>query len=159
MSHYVSTHFVSFSFTFITIRVRIVLKVVTIVGNFQNVLKSLRKSEGLTQTDLASALNISRSAIGMYESGAREPDFETLEMIADYFNVDVDYLMGRTNKTTKLINPNADSHYYLNEETRAIAQDIYENPDLRILFDASKNTTPEDLKFIIEMVKRMKGEN
>lgn len=36
----------------------------------------------------------------MYEKGAREPDFETLELIADYFNVDTDYLLGRTVKTT-----------------------------------------------------------
>ena len=36
----------------------------------------------------------------MYESGAREPDFKTLELIADYFNVDTDYLIGRTHKTT-----------------------------------------------------------
>ncbi len=36
----------------------------------------------------------------MYEKGAREPDFETLELIADFFNVDTDYLLGRTTKTT-----------------------------------------------------------
>ena len=36
----------------------------------------------------------------MYESGAREPDFETLELIADFFNVDIDFLLGRTSKTT-----------------------------------------------------------
>lgn len=130
------------------------------MGNFQNVLKSLRTSMGLTQADLAKALKISRSTIGMYEKGAREPDFETLETIADFFNVDIDYLMGRTNKTTKVIDPNSeDSSYYLDDETRKIAQEIYENPDLRILFDASKNATPEDLKFVIEMVKRMKGDN
>lgn len=130
------------------------------MGNFQNVLKSLRTSMGLTQADLAKALKISRSTIGMYEKGAREPDFETLETIADFFNVDIDYLMGRTNKTTKVIDPNSeDPSYYLDDETRKIAQEIYENPDLRILFDASKNATPEDLKFVIEMVKRMKGDN
>lgn len=129
------------------------------MGNFQNVLKSLRKSNGLTQADLASALKISRSTIGMYESGSREPDFETMELIADYFNVDIDYLVGRTNKTTKIIDVNENEHgYYLNEETKEIAQEIFENPDLRILFDASKNATPEDLKFVIEMVKRMKGD-
>ena len=70
------------------------------MGKFQNVLKSLRTSHGLTQDELAKSLKISRSAIGMYEKGAREPDYETLELIADYFNVDTDYLLGRTDKTT-----------------------------------------------------------
>lgn len=53
------------------------------MGNFQNILKSLRTSHSLTQDALAKKLKISRSTIGMYESGAREPDFETLELIAD----------------------------------------------------------------------------
>lgn len=70
------------------------------MGNFNGVLKSLRTAKGLTQIELSKILKISRSTIGMYESGAREPDFETLELIADYFNVDTDYLIGRTRKTT-----------------------------------------------------------
>ena len=41
-------------------------------------------------------LKVSRSTIGMYETGSREPDFETCEAIADIFNVDMDYLLGRT---------------------------------------------------------------
>lgn len=72
------------------------------MGAFKDVLKSLRKSRELTQDGLSEILHISRSAIGMYESGQREPDFETLELIADFFNVDTDYLLGRTMKTTMI---------------------------------------------------------
>ena len=72
------------------------------MGSFNNILKSLRISRGLTQDELSKELKISRSTIGMYEKGAREPDFETLELIADYFYVDTDYLLGRTNRTTVL---------------------------------------------------------
>lgn len=72
------------------------------MGNFQSVLKSLRTANNLTQDELAKALKCSRSAIGMYEKGSREPDYETLETIADYFNVDIDYLLGRTTKTTMI---------------------------------------------------------
>lgn len=75
------------------------------MGKFQNILKSLRATKGLTQDELSKQLNISRSTIGMYEKGAREPDFETLELIADYFNVYTDYLLGRTTKTTYIPSP------------------------------------------------------
>ena len=75
------------------------------MGNFNGVLKSLRTAKGLTQIELSKMLKISRSTIGMYESGAREPDFKTLELIADYFNVDTDYLIGRTHKTTYISCP------------------------------------------------------
>ena len=62
------------------------------MGNFQNIFRKLRTSSNLTQNAIAEKLGISRSTIGMYETGAREPDFETLEKIADYFNVDTDFL-------------------------------------------------------------------
>ena len=52
-------------------------------------LKYLRTQDGLTQTELGHALEIAKSTISMYESGKREPDFETIEKIADYFNVDM----------------------------------------------------------------------
>lgn len=70
------------------------------MSKFSSILKSLRNSRGLTQDELSKQLKISRSTIGMYESNAREPDFETLELIADFFNVDIDYLLGRSAKTT-----------------------------------------------------------
>lgn len=56
----------------------------------------LRLSKGLTQNELAKELNLSPSSIGMYEQGRRKPSFELLEKISDYFNVDMDYLMGRS---------------------------------------------------------------
>lgn len=130
------------------------------MAEFGTILRLLRKEKGLSQQELADILKVSKSSISMYERGERQPqNTETWELFADYFNVDIDYLMGRTDKTTKVINPNNTPHYYLNDETRQIAQEIYENPDLRILFDASKNATPEDLKFVTEMVKRMKGDD
>ena len=66
------------------------------IYRFGHILKNLRKDRGDTQADLAKYLGISRSAISMYESGEREPDFETLEAIADYFNVNMDFLLGQT---------------------------------------------------------------
>ena len=71
------------------------------MSNFASVMKRLRIERGITQEQLASLLKVSRSTIGMYETGSREPDFETCEAIADIFNVDMDYLMGRSNVERK----------------------------------------------------------
>lgn len=71
------------------------------IFRFGRILKNLRKDHGDTQADLARYLGISRSAISMYESGEREPDFETLEAIADYFNVNMDFLLGQTEGSTQ----------------------------------------------------------
>lgn len=65
---------------------------------FSETLKELRKREELTQEELANKLEISKSAISMYENGNRTPDFETLEMFADFFNVNLSYLIGENEK-------------------------------------------------------------
>lgn len=67
---------------------------------FSQRLKELRESKGLLQENLADILEIPRSSIGQYESGEsdRIPRKDRLEKIADYFNVSVDYLLGRTNE-------------------------------------------------------------
>ena len=57
-------------------------------------LKYLRNSKGLTQAQLADCLNISTSAIGMYEQGRREPDNEMLKKICISLNTSIDYLLG-----------------------------------------------------------------
>lgn len=62
---------------------------------FNEVLINLRKSQGLTQKELADKIGLSASAIGNYEQGTRTPDYETLEIIADFFNVPLDSLFGK----------------------------------------------------------------
>ena len=69
---------------------------------FSDNLKALRYERHITQQQLADALGLSRSTIGMYEKGEREPDFETSEAIADYFNVRLDDLVGRKNANALL---------------------------------------------------------
>ena len=63
---------------------------------FGDRLKSLRNRKGLSQAEFAKQIGVSKSSVNMYERGEREPNFETLETIADYFNVDLDYLMGKS---------------------------------------------------------------
>ncbi len=63
----------------------------------EKLLRKLRKSKKLTQVDVASALKIGRSTYTKYESGKSKPVPEMLIKIADYFDVSVDYLLGRSN--------------------------------------------------------------
>lgn len=58
-------------------------------------LKELREERGYSQQQLADLLHLSRSTIEMYEHGKRDPNTETKEAIADFFNVNMDYLFGR----------------------------------------------------------------
>ena len=72
------------------------------MASFEERLKSLRKSQGWSQDVLADKLGTTRSCIGNYEQGTRMPDIETLEQIADFFNVDMPYLLGRQDEPRRV---------------------------------------------------------
>lgn len=63
-----------------------------------NRLKELRKKMGVMQKDIAKNINVSKSTYSYWENGNYEPDQESLKLLADYFNVTVDYLIGRDEK-------------------------------------------------------------
>lgn len=59
-------------------------------------LKELRKKKKITQLKLALDLNMNQNSVSRYENGEREADYASLIAFADYFNVSIDYLLGRT---------------------------------------------------------------
>ena len=65
------------------------------MGTFGQRLRELRNQRGISQNELSKYIGVSKSSVNMYERGEREPGFETLEAIADFFNVNMDYLLGR----------------------------------------------------------------
>ena len=67
------------------------------MAKFNERLRQLRTAKDLSQFEFAKQIGISKSSVNMYERGEREPNFKMLEVIADYFNVDMDYLLGKTN--------------------------------------------------------------
>lgn len=68
-------------------------------------LRSLRIESGMTQSQIAEMLSVSTVTIARYESGQREPSNRTLVMLADFFNVTTDYLLGRTDARNAYAHP------------------------------------------------------
>lgn len=73
--------------------------------SFKDKLKLLRKEQNLTQEELAKVLNYTRTAVSGYESGRNEPSYDVLKTLSEYFDVSIDYLLGKTEdrKSDKLI--------------------------------------------------------
>lgn len=72
------------------------------MNTFKDMLRYLRTSRNLTQSELAKIIGVSPSAVGMYESGERQPNFEIEEKIADYFNVTLDTLRGKASQASPI---------------------------------------------------------
>ncbi|MGI6349914.1 MAG: helix-turn-helix domain-containing protein [Eubacteriales bacterium] len=68
--------------------------------DFSERLKSLREERDLKQEDIAKKLNVDRSTVGKWESSPSRPDYDKLLILADYFGVSTDYLLGRTDIRT-----------------------------------------------------------
>ena len=89
---------------------------------FKEVLRALRKDRRLTQEQLADALHITKQAVSHYERGTRSPEnIEMYEAIADFFNVDMNYLMGHDSRSTQLLN---DDELRLVNAYRRASEDI-----------------------------------
>ena len=63
-------------------------------NNFGRILKQLRIEKGLSQRELGKIFNVVNQTVSFWEIGAREPDLDTLILIANYFQVSVDFLLG-----------------------------------------------------------------
>jgi len=72
------------------------------MSEFKDIIKKLRIEKNLSQAELASELGTSNSTVAMWEIGRRYPSKELYEQIADFFNVDMDYLYGRTDIRQKI---------------------------------------------------------
>ena len=113
--------------------------------DFKERLKELRKRKGLSQVALAERLGMSKSTIGMYETGDIKPSLEALNALADFFNVNISYLMGEEPGST----------YYLDPEVAEMAQELFDRPEMRVLFDASRNATKEDIEQVASILEKL----
>ena len=66
-------------------------------------IKELREKKNITQLKLAVDLNLNQNTLSRYETGEREPSYDVLIKIADYFNVSIDYLLCLTDKLDRNI--------------------------------------------------------
>ena len=114
-----------------------------------SVYADLRDKMGVRDSDVAKSLGLRLSIFSEWKTGRSTPKYDKLKLIADYFGVSVEYL------TTG----EQPQDYYLNEETAEMAQAIYDNQDLRLLFDVARDVSPEQLKLLHDLALSWKVSN
>lgn len=98
---------------------------------FSSRLKSLRKKAKKTQADMAELMEIQRSTYGEYERGVITPPLDKIKLLADYFGVSIDYLIGQTN--LRVFKMEEDPLDVLQQLT--IILEYLENDDSQLKFD------------------------
>lgn len=106
-------------------------------------IKKLCKDKGVTVTGIEKELGFARGSL--CKVNTNKPSMEKVQKLADYFGVSVYYLMTGEEKEV----------YYLNGETAKMAQEMYEDEDMRSLFDMKRNMPPERFKAHMEFMKNL----
>lgn len=109
-------------------------------------IKEVAKIKGYSINKLEKELGFARSSISKFNKNV--PSMEKVQKIADFLNVSITDITGEEKE--------GGEKYYLNDETAKAAQEIFENKELRLLFDVARDAEPEDLKALHNMALALK---
>ena len=112
----------------------------------------IRDSKGLKDSDVAKGTGIRSSVFSDWKKGRYKLKYDKLQRIAEFLGVTTDQLTGVQTD----VQPEG---YYVNEDTARTAQQIFDDPYLRILFDAAQDSRPEDLQMAADLLRRLKKTN
>lgn len=107
--------------------------------------EKLRDSKGLTNYKVAKEAGVSQATLSDWKLQKSTPNVKFLRKLSEYFEVPIEYFTDGDLPS-----------YYTNNETVKIAQEIFENKELRALFSAARDATPEDLKTTYQMLLALK---
>lgn len=114
---------------------------------FSKRLRHYLNENNMTQVELANKLGVGTTSIYNWVSGLKTPRMDKVDAMCNIFNI---------RREDLLTDAPQEQTYYTNPETAKVAQEIFDNSDLRILFDAAKDSTPEQLKLAAEMLRQFK---
>lgn len=109
-------------------------------------LRELRTEKKITQADVANYLKVSHQAYNFYETGKREPDYNTLQKLATFFKVSTDYLLGRSDQRQ-------------NQNDNITTAENEWPPGAKVLFRDVKKLTPEQFELVQKLVKEFVNED
>lgn len=114
---------------------------------FANRLEMLLEKNSVSRYKLAKEIGCTVTTVTNWINGKSIPSSDRLQMIAGYFGVSTDYLMGSDDTDTAE-----------NDEMAELLEEIRKNPELRTLFSISKRATPEEVRQYIRLIKALRGE-
>lgn len=114
--------------------------------------EKLCAAKGVTPYRVAKETGVSTSTLSSWKTGRYTPKQEKLQKIAEFLGVTTDQLTGVQTDAQP-------GGYYVNEDTARTAQQIFDDPYLRILFDAAQDSRPEDLQMAADLLRRLKKTN
>ena len=121
--------------------------------NYGEKLRYLRSRRGLSQKELTDRLQINRSTYARYETSATQPDFDTLSRLADFFDVTIDYLLGRSESASDNQITIAGQEINLTAEELQLFNELKKHP---VMFHDLASDPEKKVKELLKMYKMKK---
>lgn len=122
-----------------------------IKATFSKNLKYFLELNDKQPVDLVNDLKLPFSTVSNWVNGTKMPRMGNVELLARYFGIEKSDLLEEKAKDGQ--------GYYINPETAEIAQQVFQDPDLRLLFEAARDVKPENIRLAAEMLRRFKQSN
>ena len=116
---------------------------------FSKNLRFFLEKNNLTQLEFSKKMNVSTATVSNWCKGIKSPRMDKVDLMCKIFNCRRSDLIEDRSSLSE------ESSYYLNPDARDMAQFLFENPEYKVLFDASRKVKPEDIQFVREMIDRM----
>lgn len=120
--------------------------------------REIREEKGYPLEAGAEFLGIAPKSLQRYECGERKIKIGTIKSLCEFYNIDYDsFIKEAKSRFTKNDTDTSEVHYYLDDEARELAQFMFENPEYKVLFDATRKVKKEDIEFVKQMIDRVRG--
>lgn len=114
---------------------------------FSQRLVSVMQENNINQVELSKILGVSESTVGKWILCKAIPRMGVIQKLSDYFHVGKSYFLEE----------DANTGYYTDPTVNAYAEQLRTNPNMRLLFDATKDMKKEDIDYVVDLVNRLKG--
>ena len=108
-----------------------------------------------TQLELAEYLDVSQATVSNWCNGVKMPRMDKIDRICAFFDVSRSDIMSEGKYGIYHSSDDQGNTYYLDPEAAALAQELFERPEMRVLFDASRNATKEDIEQVADILDKL----
>lgn len=131
------------------------------ISNFAKRLKEAMDIRKISQTELHEKTGVGKPSINAYLKGEYKAKQDKVDLIAEALNVDPTWLIGYDVPMERSSRESFNNGYYTDSETAELAEKLRTDPDMKILFSAAKDLTPEEMQQAADYVNylKLKGRN
>lgn len=122
------------------------------------IFEQLLRKYNLSAYKVSKMTGVTQSTLSDWKRGRSTPKTDTLQKIADYFDVSVDYLMGRESDEPNAIDKE-NNPIVLDDDALELLEELKERPEMRTLFSVSRKATKEDILKAVKIIEALKGDD